>query len=87
MIGKQKVTFIFDPSTCSACHSNTGGKYLEWKFVVEGVERRFRFCAACIDGQPTDDRCRELLRRMIGFEDAIERGEEEQRIKQLLEID
>ena len=84
MIGKPKVTFIFDPSVCAACQQTTEGRHVTLKTLVDGIERRFPFCARCIDGDPTEERCRELLRRTIGMEDAIARGEEEAWIKSLL---
>jgi len=78
MIGKPKVTFIFDPNVCSKCSGKIapGTHGVTWKTLIDGIERRFRFCTVCIgDHQPTDERCRELLRKTISIEDATALGD------------
>lgn len=85
---KPKVTFLFDPRLCACCHATIGpAGHVTYNTLINGIERRFRFCASCINGEPTHARFRELFHRMIGVEDALERGEDEQRIKRLLEIE
>jgi len=84
MIGKPKAIFIFDPHRCAACKGTIGDQHATWTVVIDGIQRRFRFCPQCVDGQPTQARFRELFHRLIGVEDALERAEEEERIKQLL---
>ena len=82
---KPKVIYIFEPHVCCLCQAKTGGKEVTFKGIgSDGIERRFVFCASCIDGQPTAERCRELLRRTMGVEDAIARGLEEELIRQLI---
>jgi len=78
MIAKPKVTFIFDPNVCSSCSGKIapGTHGVTWKTLIDGIERRFRFCPVCIgDDQPIHERCRELLRRTIGVEDADRLGD------------